>query len=280
MFSTCGLRPACALFTVRQAGLRAAVGAAHVDAEHQVEALHRRGRRRREADRAGVVDQDVDAAEALHRLRHRGGHRVSSRMSRVQRQRLAAGGLDLLGRGVDGAGQLRVRLGGLGQQHDVGAVARRRAWRSPGRCRRLAPVMNRVLPLKGCSSSGLLGGDRRGRRVAATWAARASPQERYTGSPGWKPSAPWSSTVEVDGRAARATTSLRVAAQRASASSCARASAPSTRRSGSRQQRERWSGGSAANDDMRATPAREQPVGQRGAVRDGAPRRQHGRSRR
>ena len=70
MFSTCGLRPALRRSDqLRQAGLGAQVGAAHVDAEHQVEALHRRRRRRRQADRAGVVDQDVDAAEARHRLR-------------------------------------------------------------------------------------------------------------------------------------------------------------------------------------------------------------------
>jgi hypothetical protein len=41
------------------------------------------------------------------------------------RQRLAAGGLDLVGCGVDRAGQLGVRLGGLGGDDDVGAVARR-----------------------------------------------------------------------------------------------------------------------------------------------------------
>ena len=39
-----------------------------------------------------------------------------------QRQRLAAGVLDLLGGGVDGAGQVLVRLGGLGGDGDVGAV--------------------------------------------------------------------------------------------------------------------------------------------------------------
>ena len=43
MFSTCGLRPALRrLDQMRQAGLRAQIRAAHVDAEHQVEALHRR----------------------------------------------------------------------------------------------------------------------------------------------------------------------------------------------------------------------------------------------
>ncbi len=40
------------------------------------------------------------------------------------RQRLAAGGADVVGRGVDGALQSRMRLGGLGGDRDIGAVAR------------------------------------------------------------------------------------------------------------------------------------------------------------
>ena len=45
-------------------------------------------------------------------------------MSTTHGERLAAGLLDLLGRRVDGARQLGVRLGGLGGDDDVGAVAR------------------------------------------------------------------------------------------------------------------------------------------------------------
>ena len=41
-----------------------------------------------------------------------------------QRQRLAAGLLDLLGGGEDRAGQPRIGLHGLGRDGDVGAVAR------------------------------------------------------------------------------------------------------------------------------------------------------------
>ena len=48
---------------MRQAGLRAQKSSARVDSHHQVVALHRRLQRAGEADRAGVVDQDVDAAE-------------------------------------------------------------------------------------------------------------------------------------------------------------------------------------------------------------------------
>jgi hypothetical protein len=39
------------------------------------------------------------------------------------RERLPAGGLDLLGRREDRAGQLRMRLGGLRHQRDLCAVA-------------------------------------------------------------------------------------------------------------------------------------------------------------
>ncbi len=53
---------------VWQARLRAQERAAHVDAEHQVEALHGSCQRAGEADRAGIVDQDVDAPELRNRL--------------------------------------------------------------------------------------------------------------------------------------------------------------------------------------------------------------------
>jgi hypothetical protein len=61
------------------------------------------------------------------------------------RQGLAARLLDLFGGGVDGAGELGVRLGGLGGDHHVGpSRAARSAMARP--MPRLAPVMNRVLP--------------------------------------------------------------------------------------------------------------------------------------
>jgi hypothetical protein len=69
-----------------------------------------------------------------HRLLHRGEHVGLVADVGLQRQRAAAGGLDL-GRGaVDRAGQLGVGLGRLGRDDDVGAVARG-AQRWPGRCR-------------------------------------------------------------------------------------------------------------------------------------------------
>ncbi|MOA44768.1 hypothetical protein D3C78_1670900 [compost metagenome] len=43
----------------------------------------------------------------------------------LQRQRLAAGRLDLRGNAEDGAGQFRMRLGALRHDDDIGAIARR-----------------------------------------------------------------------------------------------------------------------------------------------------------
>src|SRR5690606_25845942 len=76
-------------------------------------------------DGRGVVDADVDAAEALHGA---GDGRVDLvRVADVaqQRQGLAACGLDLARRGVDGARQRGMRLRSLGRNGHVGAVARR-----------------------------------------------------------------------------------------------------------------------------------------------------------
>ena len=79
----------------------------------------------RQVDRAGVVDADVDAAEALDGLRD-GAASTCVVVADVadDRQRAAAGRLDLLGRRVDRALELGVRLGGLRDQRDVRAVAR------------------------------------------------------------------------------------------------------------------------------------------------------------
>ena len=50
---------------MRQAGARGGERPAHVDLMHEIEALHRRIARAGQADGAGVVDQDVDPAEAF-----------------------------------------------------------------------------------------------------------------------------------------------------------------------------------------------------------------------
>ena len=103
----------------------AEVGRAHVDGEHQVEPLHRRRECSGEEDRAGVVDQDVDAAELGDGRRHR---RLDLRLvAQVggEGQGAAAVGFDLGGGGVDRAGQPGMGFGRLGEDRHVRAVARR-----------------------------------------------------------------------------------------------------------------------------------------------------------
>jgi hypothetical protein len=91
---------------------------------HQVVALHVGGGGRRQRDGAGVVDADVERAERLHRLGNGRLNLVLEADVAGDGKRLAAGLLDLLGSRKDRAFQLGVRLGGLGGDGDVGAVAR------------------------------------------------------------------------------------------------------------------------------------------------------------
>jgi hypothetical protein len=114
---------------------------------HQVVALHRRLERAGEADGAGVVDQDVDAAEGLDGLRDRGEHLVLLADVDHQRERLAAGGLDLRAAewivpGSFGCGSLV--LAAMTMLAPSRAARRPMARPMP----RLAPEMKRVLPLR------------------------------------------------------------------------------------------------------------------------------------
>ena len=97
--------------------------AARVDRVHQVEALHRRRKRAGQADRTGVVDQDIDAAEMGRGLGR--GFANPYLVAHVDHEgkRVAACGANFLGRRVDGAGQLGVGLVGLCRDRHVGAVA-------------------------------------------------------------------------------------------------------------------------------------------------------------
>jgi len=142
----CGLRPAAAdFFQQRQAGLRAGISAAHVDAEHQVDALHRCVQRAGERDGAGVVDENIDAAKARGGFSHRfpDGRLVTD--IALQGQGVTAGFFDLRRRRVDGAGEFRVGVDCLGRDRDVGAVARR-AQRDGQADAARAADMNSVLP--------------------------------------------------------------------------------------------------------------------------------------
>ncbi len=110
---------------VRQTELRAKEGAAGIDVVHQVEPAHVGCCRAAEADRAGVVDDNVDAAELPYSALDRARHLTLIANVRCQRQRPAAGGFDLGSGGEDRSGQFRVRLGGLRRDGDVGAVSGR-----------------------------------------------------------------------------------------------------------------------------------------------------------
>ncbi len=107
---------------MRDGLLRAEIGAAHVDLVHQVEAFHWRFEGAGEADRRGVVDQDVDAAEALD---GRGDGCLDLRLVADiggDREASTAGSLNIGGRGMDCPRQLRMRFGGLRRDDDVCAV--------------------------------------------------------------------------------------------------------------------------------------------------------------
>jgi hypothetical protein len=108
---------------VRQGRFRAEEGAAGVDLVHEVVALHLGVQRVGERDRARVVDADVDAAEGRDALLDRGADLLLVADVADDRQRLAAGGGDLLGGAEDRPRQLGVRLGSLRREDDVGAVA-------------------------------------------------------------------------------------------------------------------------------------------------------------
>ena len=113
------------LLQMRDAVFRHHEGAAGVDTHHQVEPLHVGCLRIGQADGAGVVDADIDAAEFGDGFIDRRDHLGFLADVAEDRQRLAAGGADLVGGGVDGALEFRVRLGGLRCDRDIGAVARR-----------------------------------------------------------------------------------------------------------------------------------------------------------
>ena len=92
---------------------------------HEIEPLHLGRLAVGQRDRAGVIDDDVDAAEMLRRLIERAAHARLVAHIDDERQRSAARRLDLSGGGVDRAGQLGIGLRGLGGDGDIGAVARR-----------------------------------------------------------------------------------------------------------------------------------------------------------
>ena len=111
------------LLQMRDGVLGEDVGAARVDVLHQVVALHVHVLGAGEVDRARVVDAEINPAELLDRLGHGGSDAFLIADVADDRQRLTTGLLDLSGRGVHRAVQLRMRLGRLRDERDVGAIA-------------------------------------------------------------------------------------------------------------------------------------------------------------
>jgi hypothetical protein len=95
-----------------------------VDAHHTVEASHRGVRDRLPEQGSGVVDEDVDAAEAIERGPDGRRHRVLVAHVYLDRKRTTPQRFDLCGRGVDRPREPGVRLHRLRRDHDVGALPR------------------------------------------------------------------------------------------------------------------------------------------------------------
>ena len=110
---------------MRQAELRDEEGAAPIHRMHQVVALHRRVERAGQRNGRGIVDADVDAAELANRVRDGLLHLRLVADIAGERQRAAARFLDLGGRRMDRAFELRMRRDRLGGDGDIGPVSRR-----------------------------------------------------------------------------------------------------------------------------------------------------------
>ena len=120
----CGLRPAAPRRReMRQTRLRTRERAARVYALHQIVTPHWRGRRASKHDCAGIVHQNINAAEHAHRFVHRGGNRGFVTHIQLQRQRFAAGGVHFGRHAMYRAGQRRMRLGGLRGDDNIRAIA-------------------------------------------------------------------------------------------------------------------------------------------------------------
>ncbi|MNI72302.1 hypothetical protein D3C73_1282360 [compost metagenome] len=112
------------LLQVGQGGLAAQQYGAGVDLMHQVEALELQVRNASQLDGACVVHRRIDTAEMLIGLGQGLMHGNLVTHVHLQGQRPATGGLDFLGNTVNRPRQLGVRLGTLGGNHDIGAIAR------------------------------------------------------------------------------------------------------------------------------------------------------------
>ena len=98
-------------------------GAARINLMHQIEALHVGLGDRGQRNRARVVDDDVERAEARHGLGDRALDRGLVADVDHQRQGQPAGLFDCRRRRMDRAFELGMRGLGLGRDRDIGAVA-------------------------------------------------------------------------------------------------------------------------------------------------------------
>ena len=109
---------------MRQASLRAEETAARVDLVHQIEALHRRVECAAQPDCAGVVDEDIDAAEMRDGGVDRRAHVVLFADVALDRETVPAGSIDRCSSGMDRARQFRIGHRGFRRNCDIRAVTR------------------------------------------------------------------------------------------------------------------------------------------------------------
>src|SRR5918993_2746573 len=110
------------LLQMRQTCLSAYEGPAHIDAEHQVEALHWGRFGRRQADCARVVDQDVDSTERFDRFLGGGCYLLFIANVAGDRKGLPTCGLYFFSGAMNSPRQFGIRFDGFGCDRNVGAV--------------------------------------------------------------------------------------------------------------------------------------------------------------
>ena len=98
------------------------VGPSHIDIEHQIDPLHRSLAHRGQGDGAGIVDQDVDSAEAIHSRGDRCLDQFIVANIHLDGERFTASILDHLRGLVNRSRQLWMRLVGLCRDHHLGPV--------------------------------------------------------------------------------------------------------------------------------------------------------------
>ena len=110
---------------MRQAGFRREKRSARIDAEHQVETFQFSFLDRRQRNRAGIVDANIDAAEAFDGLRHGAFDVIFVANIAAQREGHSTGRFDFLRGRMDRAFEFGIGVNRLGGDRDIGAVARR-----------------------------------------------------------------------------------------------------------------------------------------------------------